>query len=240
MRRFPWGWTLACILAGAPLAASAQGKADGPRDWTRALRNSDQDALTHLAEAGVDEEPFLREAMRHRDPDWRMAAVQRVGDLKARWATDTLQARTQDRNPGVAVAARLALRRLGLGGGAAPFRSLVYPGADLDKKVSAGGALEFVLLSRDGARNVSDYYRQALIDLGWERLRDLGEAEVPERCRNPWGGAFGRGPISFLVIVCGSAAPGQQAVIRVKVRESAAPKVFGSELDRKLKDVGIR
>jgi hypothetical protein len=241
MRGVPRGRLLLVLAVAISLPALATPAAgDRPKDWVRALRNNDKEAFQHVREAGVDEEAFLKEALRHRDADWRIAAAQRLGDLQASWAVEALQAMTDDRNPGVSIAARLALRALGLGGGMKPFAGLVYPGADLDKKVSEGGAVEFTLLSRDGARNVIGFYERALGDQGWERLREAGEGELPQRCRAPWGGAYGRGNLSFLVIVCGSSAPGELAVIRIKVREAWAEKVFGRAIEGSLKDTGIR
>jgi len=240
MRRFPSTWILVAIAASLPGLSQAAPQAGEPKDWGRALRNNDKEAFVHVGEAGADEQPFLREALRHVDAPWRMAAAQRLGDLQARWAADLLQAHSQDRHPGVVVAAHLALCRLGLGGALKPFKTLVYPGADLDKKESAGGAMEFVLLSKDGARNVSGFYERALADLGWDCLRGLGEAEMPQHCRSPWGGVYGRGPISFLVVVCGAPTPGEQAMIRLKVREASAAKVLGAALERSLKEPGVR
>jgi len=238
MRRFAWGIALV-LLVVAPAPVGAVSSPDAPKDWVRALRNNDETAFAHVPEAGPDEVAFLREALRHKEADCRIAAAQRLADLKARWAADALQAHVDDRNPGVAVAARLALQALGLGGGTRAFHGMVYPGADLDKREAKGGAIEFVLLSKDGARNVSGYYERALADLGWDRLREIGETELPERCRAPWGGIYGRGPISFLVLVCGGAAPGNQVVIRLKVREATAEKVLGSSLEGTLKSPGI-
>jgi hypothetical protein len=240
MCRLPWTWILAVVAASIPGVAFAGPQAGEPKDWGRALRNNDKEAFIHLTEAGVDEQPFLREALRHAEAPWRMAAAQRLGDLQARWAIDILQARTQDRHPGVAIAALLALRHLGAGGGVKPFRTLVYPGADLDKKEAAGGAVEFVLLSKDGARNVSGFYEQALDDLGWARQRAIGDSELPLRCRSPWGGIYGRGPTTFLVVVCGAPTPGEQAVIHLKVRGASASKVLGTAFEKVLKDPGVR
>lgn len=240
MHRFPWSWIVAVFVGWLPCATVLAATEDGPRDWVRALRNGDKEALAHMYEAGADEEDFLREALRHREPDWRIAAAQRLGELQPRWAADLLRARVDDRHPGAAVAARLALHRMGFGAGQAPFGSLVYPGADLDRKESAAGALQFTLMSRDGTRNVAGFYERALADLQWDRLRGLGADEVPERCRQPWGGVYGRGPISFLVVVCGASRPGELAVIRLKVREAWAGKVLGTALERKLKDTGVR
>lgn len=234
---------MAClaVLVLCPVAVRAAEDPPAAKDWVKGLRAGDEDAVAHLwGAAGADERDLLEEGLKHKDAKVRMTAVWRVSDLGLRWPVDRLRALASDRNPGVAVAARLALVHLGMAGGERAWRTLVYPGADLDKAESRGGATEWTLLSKDGTRTVSGYYERAIRDQGWGRLRDLSAAELPERCRGPWSGLFGKGPVTFRVSVCGGPAPGDQAVIRLSVRDSFAPKVMGRALDKDLKAPGVR
>jgi len=201
-----------CVLAAPGTAREVE----GPDLWARRLREGQVEAVEVLWRE-VPSRPLLEAALRSTEKRVRIAGAIRAGETGALWAVDLLRELSGGRSPGVAMASRLALRQLGLGGGDRPLRSVVWPGADLDQETRKGGRVQWSFVSRDGALAVRRNLQAAMEDLGWQQDRDLAPEEVPPRCRNPWGGVFLRDVYRATVSVCGGDLPGQMATLRVSV-----------------------
>jgi len=205
-------WVLVCGLASPGSAREAE----GPEQWARWLREGQVEAVEVLWREEPSR-PLLEAAMQSKEKRVRIAGALRAGETGALWAVERLRGMVSDRSPGVAMASRLALRQLGLGGGDRPLRSVVWPGADPDKETRKGGRVEWAFVSRDGALALRQYLQEALKDLGWSQERTLDPQEVPSGCRNPWGGVFLRDVYRVTLSVCGGDLPGRMGTLRVSV-----------------------
>jgi len=235
MRRWALGaWMLLCW----PAAPGDAREAEGPELWARRLREGQVEAIEVLWRE-VPSRTLLEAALRSPEKKVRVAGAIRAGETGALWAVDLLRELAGGRSPGVAMASRLALRQLGLGGGDRPLRSVVWPGSDPDQETRKGGRVEWTFVSRDGALAVRRHLEEAARDLGWRQDRDLAPEEIPPRCRNPFGGVFFREVYQATLSVCGGDLPGQMATLRVSVpapQEDQARALLGilpATLDRR-------
>lgn len=229
-----WGTAVLTWLSMVPVGVPAQPAESRDSPVARSLQEG-QVETAEVLWRGVPSRELLEAALQSREKRVRIAGALRAGETESTWAVDLLREMVSGRSPGVAMAARLALRQLGLQGGDRPLRSVVWPGADPDPVTRKRGRVEWTFLSRDGAIALRRHAEEALKDLGWVLERQLAPDEIPARCIDPWGGVFSRQTYRAILSVCGGGLPGRMAVLRVSVpapQEEGAASRLGISIPR--------